>query len=139
AELAQLLRFYVCDDIEPSPKAAQAHLRPGIAPALQDLTDSLDTLARWDAGTIEEAFQRTIAMHNLALGKLAQPVRVAVTGGTGGPGTAGGAGWAGAGAPARARARGCGAAPPGPRHACALPPRPPSTSVRRVFEEWANW
>jgi glutamyl-tRNA synthetase len=86
AELARLLRFYVCDDIEPSPKAAHAHLRPEIAPALEDLTDSLETLARWDAGTIEEAFQRTIATHNLPLGKLAQPVRVAVTGGTRSPG-----------------------------------------------------
>src|SRR5262249_29005917 len=86
ADLAQLLRFYVCDDIEPSPKAAQAHLSLEIAPALRDLTDSLETLARWDAGTIEEAFRRAIATHNLALGKLAQPVRVAVTGGNGSPG-----------------------------------------------------
>src|SRR5262249_20004543 len=45
ADLAQLLRFYVCDDIEPSPKAAQAHLSLEIAPALRDLTDSLETLA----------------------------------------------------------------------------------------------
>src|SRR5262245_604342 len=86
AELARLLRFYVSGDIEPSPKAAAAHLRPQIASALQDLTALLETLTRWDTSTIEDAFQRTISAHGLALGKLAQPVRVAVTGGTASPG-----------------------------------------------------
>jgi glutamyl-tRNA synthetase len=86
AELAQLLSFYVCDDVQLSPKAAAAHLRPQIAPALQHLTAILETLPRWDTSSIEEAFQRTLSAHDLTLGKLAQPVRVAVTGGTASPG-----------------------------------------------------
>jgi glutamyl-tRNA synthetase len=35
---------------------------------------------------IEAAFQAVLARHNLGLGKLAQPVRVALTGGTVSPG-----------------------------------------------------
>jgi glutamyl/glutaminyl-tRNA synthetase len=42
--------------------------------------------SRWDPAAIEEAFQRTIAQHGMKLGALAQPVRVAVTGGTVSPG-----------------------------------------------------
>jgi glutamyl-tRNA synthetase len=85
-EMAQSLRFYVCDAVEPTAKAAAAHLRPSIAPALRDLTDSLETVSPWDASTIEQGFLKVLATHNLALGKLAQPVRVAVTGGTESPG-----------------------------------------------------
>jgi glutamyl-tRNA synthetase len=85
-ELADLLRFYVSDEIEPAAKAAAAHLRAEIAPALADLTSRLETVARWDPATIEAAFQDTLHATGLQLGKLAQPVRVAVTGGTASPG-----------------------------------------------------
>lgn len=85
-ELADSLRFYVADDIELNPKAATTHLKPEIAPALVDLTHRLETVAPWEATTIEAAFHDTIATHAIALGKLAQPVRVAVTGGTASPG-----------------------------------------------------
>ena len=86
-ELAELLRFYVSDDVELSPKAAAQHLTPAIAPALARPDGSVWKRCR--AGTvrrIEAAFHATLAAHDLALGKLAQPVRVAVTGGTASPG-----------------------------------------------------
>ena len=85
-ELADFCRFYLIDTIEPEPKAAAKHLTADIAPVLADLVDRLTALPCWDAHTIEEAFQATLAVHSLALGKLAQPVRVAVTGGTVSPG-----------------------------------------------------
>ena len=85
AELAGLLRFYLAEEIEPTPKAA-AHLRPEIAPALADLTRRLESLSPWEPATIEAAFQDTMSTHAIALGKLAQPVRVAVTGSTASPG-----------------------------------------------------
>src|SRR5262245_46978053 len=37
-ELAEALRFYVSDEIEPAPKAVAQHLKPAIAPAFADLT-----------------------------------------------------------------------------------------------------
>ncbi len=85
-ELAELLRFYVCEDVDVAPKAAAQHLKPAIAPALTDLASRLETLPAWDPATIEAAFHDTMETHHLALGKLAQPVRVAVTGGTVSPG-----------------------------------------------------
>ncbi len=85
-ELAEFLRFFVSDDIEPAPKAAAEHLRPEIAPALADLTRRLETLPSWEPAAIEAAFHQVMEDANLALGKLAQPVRVAVTGGTVSPG-----------------------------------------------------
>jgi len=86
AELADQLRFYLTDDIEPTPKAAAAHLRPAVAPALADLTRRLESVSPWNPATIEAAFQDTMSTHAIALGKLAQPVRVAVTGSTASPG-----------------------------------------------------
>jgi glutamyl-tRNA synthetase len=85
-ELARFLRFYVVDTIEPEPSAAAKHLTAAVAPVLEDLIGRLDALPRWDAAAIEETFQATIAAHGVKLGALAQPVRVAVTGGTVSPG-----------------------------------------------------
>jgi glutamyl-tRNA synthetase len=85
-ELAEFCRFYLVDTIEPDPKAAAKHLTAAVAPALADLVDALAALPGWDAASIEDAFQKTIARHGVKLGALAQPVRVAVTGGTVSPG-----------------------------------------------------
>ncbi len=85
-ELAEALRFYVADAVVLDPQATAKHLTPALAPALADLTGRFAALAVWDAASIESAFKETLAAHGLALGKLAQPVRVAVTGGTVSPG-----------------------------------------------------
>ena len=138
-ELADSLRFYVVDDIEPTPKAAAAHLKPEIAPALVDLTHRLETVAPWEATTIEAAFHDTIATHAIALGKLAQPVRVAVTGGTASPGIFEVLDVLGRDRTiARLRAamsRGSG--PPPQRHRLDYPE--PLHYRPRVLEEWAGW
>jgi glutamyl-tRNA synthetase len=85
-ELAEFCRFYLVDTITPDPAAAAKYLTPEIAPALRDVTARLAALPAWDAAAIEQAFEATLATHGLRLGTLAQPVRVAVTGGTVSPG-----------------------------------------------------
>jgi len=85
-ELAESLRFYVSDEITIDAKAGAKHLTAQIAPALTDLTGRFERLPAWDDRSIEAAFQETMAAYELPLGKLAQPVRVAVTGGTASPG-----------------------------------------------------
>ncbi len=85
-ELAEFCRFYLVDTIEPDPKAAAKHLTPAAASALADLDARLAALAMWDEPSIEGAFQATIGAHDMKLGQLAQPVRVAMTGGTVSPG-----------------------------------------------------
>ncbi len=85
-ELAEFCRFYLVDPIVPDEQAAAKHLTPAIAPALTDLVAALGALDAWNPGAIESAFQQVIAPRDLKLGALAQPVRVAVTGGTVSPG-----------------------------------------------------
>jgi glutamyl-tRNA synthetase len=85
-ELAEFCRFYLSDAVEPEPAAAAKHLTAAVAPALADLDGRLAALPAWDDASIEGAFQATIGAHGLKLGQLAQPVRVAITGGTVSPG-----------------------------------------------------
>ena len=85
-ELAEFCGFYLIDTIEPDPKAAAKHLTAAVAPALADLDARLAALSAWDEAAIEAAFQATIGAHEMKLGQLAQPVRVAMTGGTVSPG-----------------------------------------------------
>ena len=85
-ELAEFCRFYLVDTIEPEAKAAAKHLTSAVAPALADLDARLAALSAWDETAIEGAFQGTIGAHQMKLGQLAQPVRVAMTGGTVSPG-----------------------------------------------------
>ncbi len=81
-EMASLARFFLVEDLEYDAKAAEKHLRPEIEPALRALHDALAAQSEWSAARIEESFEVVRAAHgDLPLGKLAQPVRVAITGG----------------------------------------------------------
>jgi glutamyl-tRNA synthetase len=84
-ELAESARFYLADTITLTPKA-EAQLRPDVGGAVDDLVARLGALAAWEPHAIEQAFQETIARHAMPLGRLAQPVRAAVTGSTVSPG-----------------------------------------------------
>ena len=85
-EVVELARFYLTDDVTIDPAAKTKFLKPEIAPVLRDLRAALADVAPWDVETLTAAFQAVIARHGLALGKLAQPVRVAVTGSSASPG-----------------------------------------------------
>ena len=87
SEMARLSRWFAIDEVEYDDKAVRKHLKPAITPALRDLRDSLESLDSWSRDAIEEVFQAVLSQHrDLKIGKLAQPVRVAVTGGTVSPG-----------------------------------------------------
>ena len=81
-EMASLARFFLVEELEYDPKATEKHLRPEIEAPLRALHDALAALGDWSAPRIEESFEAVRAAHgDLPLGKLAQPVRVAITGG----------------------------------------------------------
>jgi len=85
--MAHLSRWFATDEVQYDDNAVRKHLKPAIAPALRDLRDSLEKLDSWSRDAIEEVFQAVLTRHgDLKIGKLAQPVRVAVTGGTVSPG-----------------------------------------------------
>jgi glutamyl-tRNA synthetase len=85
-ELVDLASYYLADDVAIDPKAAAKFLKPDSLPMLAELADRLGDVPSWEAAAIQNAFERVMNERNLALGKIAQPVRVAVTGGTASPG-----------------------------------------------------
>jgi glutamyl-tRNA synthetase len=81
-EMAQLARFLVVDEIAYDQRVAAKHLRPEILAPLSDLHARLAELEEWNPAGLETAFQEVRTRHgDLPMGKLAQPVRVAITGG----------------------------------------------------------
>ena len=85
-ELTDMAGFYLADEIVLDEKASAKFLKPEAAPLLQTITDRLDALPAWSLATIEAVFTDVMAQTGAKLGALAQPVRVAVTGGTVSPG-----------------------------------------------------
>ncbi len=79
-EMAQNSRFFYEDFAAYDEKAAAKNLKPEITGALEDLGNSLANLACWSAETIHVAINEVAGLHNVNMGKLAQPLRVALTG-----------------------------------------------------------
>jgi len=84
-EMAQGARFYF-EAVAYEPAAAAKFLKPGVREPLERLMAELTSLTTWVEPRIEDAFARTLEATGLKLGKLAQPLRVALTGGTVSPG-----------------------------------------------------
>ncbi len=86
-ELVDFAGFYLRDDIAIDPKAAAKFLKPEIAEPFRALTEELERLGGdFTESSVQAAFERVLARFGLKLGQLAQPVRVALTGGTVSPG-----------------------------------------------------
>jgi glutamyl-tRNA synthetase len=62
-------------------EAAKKHLKPSILEPLQDLT-SLFEETTWASVSIHQAIENICQKHEIGFGKIGQPLRVAVTGGT---------------------------------------------------------
>ncbi|MGC1454119.1 MAG: glutamate--tRNA ligase [Nitrospirota bacterium] len=67
-------------------KARIKHLTPDVAPLLSELTGRLQLVEPFTHDELEKVFNALVAEKGIKLGKLAQPVRVALTGGTVSPG-----------------------------------------------------
>ncbi|GBE05533.1 MAG TPA: glutamate--tRNA ligase [Nitrospirae bacterium] len=85
-ELTNSLRYYIAEDVEYNEKAKARFLNHKSLPLLVELKDSLGTVSDFSAPELEQVFKAVIDKHDIKLGKLAQPVRVALTGGTESPG-----------------------------------------------------
>ncbi len=87
AELAERARFLLVEEIAYEDQAARKHLTPAVEPILRDLHERLAGLEDWSLPALEAAFEEVRGRHGgLSMGKLAQPVRVAVTGSSASPG-----------------------------------------------------
>src|SRR3546814_1233497 len=61
-------------------KAVAKHLKPESRAPLSDMRTRLAALAAWKVEDIDAAFHATVETLQLGMGKVAQPLRVAITG-----------------------------------------------------------
>ncbi|WP_337833627.1 hypothetical protein [Desulfonema magnum] len=85
-EMAEGAEFYFQDDISYDEKAAKKFLKPVILEPLRQLATEFESLDQFDEKTLERVFVKVMEAAGLKLGKIAQPVRVALTGKTASPG-----------------------------------------------------
>jgi glutamyl-tRNA synthetase len=81
-EMAQNSRFFFTDTIEMDPKAAAKHLGADAAEGLREVLKRLGALGEWTAPAIHDALNGLATEKGVGLGKIVQPVRVAISGGT---------------------------------------------------------
>jgi glutamyl-tRNA synthetase len=77
---------FIVDEVQMDEKAKTKHLTPDVAPLLSELAGRLKTVELFTHAEVEKVFNSLVTEKGLKLGKLAQPVRVALTGGTVSPG-----------------------------------------------------
>ncbi len=81
-EMAQNSRFFFTDALEMDPKAVAKNLTADTAEALRETHKRLGALSEWAAPVIHEALNGLATERGVGLGKIVQPVRVAISGGT---------------------------------------------------------
>jgi glutamyl-tRNA synthetase len=85
-ELAASLRYYIAKEVQFEEKAKKKFLNENSRELLMEIKDGLYSIDNFTESEIEKLFKAIVEKHEIKLGKLAQPVRVALTGGTQSPG-----------------------------------------------------
>jgi glutamyl-tRNA synthetase len=85
-ELVDAAHYYLSDEIIFEEKAAKKFLTKDAAEPIEGLIQKLSALGEFSAVSVERAFTATLQEKALPMGKVAQPVRVALTGSTVSPG-----------------------------------------------------
>lgn len=81
-EMAEKSLYFYQSDITYDEKAQRKFLKPETVAGLQTLLDKYSALESWDGETLHQILKDTAEELDIKLGKLAQPLRVAVTGNT---------------------------------------------------------
>jgi glutamyl-tRNA synthetase len=84
-EMADSAEYYFREK-EIDPKAALKFLTPEMAPIFEEIIEALSRLKEFTAPAMEAALTQIVQKEGGKLGKIAQPMRVALTGGTASPG-----------------------------------------------------
>ncbi len=85
-DMADQALFYYSDDIVYEDKAAKKFLKPAALKPVQLLAQQLENVEDYTEENLEGVFKKVMDQTGLKLGKIAQPVRVALTGRTASPG-----------------------------------------------------
>jgi len=81
-ELAESCRYFYRDIRDYDEKAARKHLAADSRPILEDILQRFENLHDWQAALLHHEVQECAAAHEVGMGKVAQPIRVALTGNT---------------------------------------------------------
>jgi glutamyl-tRNA synthetase len=81
-EMALNSRFFFGESVTLDARAVEKHLAPDAKALLAELRARLEKLGDWKASAIHGELETLAQEKSLGLGKIAQPLRVAVTGGT---------------------------------------------------------
>ena len=79
-ELVDKSLYFYSDFDEYDEGAARKHLRPVAAEMMSDIRERFERLETWQAQPIHDALQACVEANDSKLGKIAQPLRVAVSG-----------------------------------------------------------
>lgn len=85
-EMADAMRFYMVDEVEFDQTAAAKFLGSNMRQPFERLTAELESLESFNDENLETVFKKVTGEFGMKLGKIAQPVRVALTGVTVSPG-----------------------------------------------------
>jgi glutamyl-tRNA synthetase len=85
-ELVEVGHFYLSPTIAINAAAAHKFLKPEVLEPLRALRAQLADVTQWNVEMIHSCFTTVTGRLGLSLGQIAQPVRVAMTGGTSSPG-----------------------------------------------------
>jgi len=86
ADFAESAGYYYVEEVVYEPEAKAKFLNKDSLPSLEVLLKKLETLERFDKESIEKCFSEALSETGLKMKQIAQPVRVALTGGTISPG-----------------------------------------------------
>jgi glutamyl-tRNA synthetase len=85
-DMAEGASFYFMDEITYDEKADAKFLKPDVLGLLEDLQARLDKSSQFDQAGLEKTFMAFLEDNEIKLKKVAQPLRVALTGKTASPG-----------------------------------------------------
>ncbi|MBI5056900.1 MAG: glutamate--tRNA ligase [Nitrospirae bacterium] len=85
-ELANSLRYYIAEEVTFNEKAKEKFLNEKSRELLAELKSGLESAPEFSHQELEKIFKEIVEKHGVKLKDLAQPVRVALTGGTESPG-----------------------------------------------------
>jgi len=80
-DLAESSTYFYCDFTSYDEKAAKKHLVAAAEPILKALRDGMSNLTTWEAEPIHQVVKDVGEALDVKMGKVAQPLRIAVTGG----------------------------------------------------------
>lgn len=80
AEMAQISMYFFKNTIEYDEEAVKKHLRPVILEPLTALYERFKAVIEWQKDPLQECINDVCAEFDINMGKIAQPLRVAVTG-----------------------------------------------------------